>query len=229
MSIILVIAAHPDDEVLGCGGTMVKHINDEDFVHVIILSSGIASRNSEENKIDVLEKMSSLNGDAHRAHKILGASSLKFLDFPDNRFDSINMLDITKTIEKEIGFYKPDTIYTHHYGDLNIDHQITHQAVMTACRPLPGQSVKKIILFEVQSSTEWQTPSDQRNFTPNYFQNISETLASKLDALKEYASEMRPWPHSRSLEAVEYLAHWRGASVGLDAAEAFMVVREIKD
>ena len=118
-------------------------------------------------------------------------------------------------------------MYTHHHGDLNIDHQITHQAVLTACRPYPDQSVKKIYCFEVPSSTEWQSPSVDTVFIPNTFVDISVTLSLKLDALRAYESEMRPWPHSRSIKAVEHLVRWHGASMGMEAAEAFVLVREL--
>ncbi len=227
MGNILVVAAHPDDEVLGCGGTIVKHINQGDEVHVLILAEGITSRDTKRYRSNSKEELSELGIAAHKAHKIMGTSSLKLLDYADNRMDSVDLLDIVKTVEEEVKGKKPKIVYTHHHGDLNIDHQITHQAVLTACRPVPDQSVKKIYCFEVPSSTEWQSPSVDTVFIPNIYVDISDTLSLKLDALRAYESEMRAWPHIRSIKAVEHLVRWRGASMGMEAAEAFVLVREL--
>ena len=142
--------------------------------------------------------------------------------------DSIDLLDVVKEVEKKNEELKPDVVVTHHGGDLNIDHRIIHQAVITACRPQPGQTVKRILSFEVPSSTEWQSPSSGNPFVPNWFEDISDTLELKIKALEAYESEMRKWPHARSIKALEHLARWRGASVGAEAAEAFMLVREIR-
>ena len=140
--------------------------------------------------------------------------------------DSIDLLDIIKSIEEFITKFKPDILVTHHINDLNIDHQILHQAVLTASRPQPSFCVKKVLSFEVPSSTEWQS-SAIKAFQPNYFEDISNTLINKIEALKIYNSEMRDWPHSRSIEAVKHLAAWRGSNIGCEAAEAFVLHREI--
>ena len=140
--------------------------------------------------------------------------------------DSIDLLYVIKTIENYIEKIKPDVVVTHHSGDLNIDHQIVHKAVMTACRPQPGCTVKRILSFEVPSSTEWQSTTINNSFIPNWFEDISDTLNLKLKALEAYKSEMREWPHARSIKAIEHLAKWRGATVGFEAAEAFMLIRE---
>ena len=186
MKSILVIAAHPDDEVLGCGGTIVKHIQNGDEVHVLIIAEGVTSRDEERNPIRRKESLSKLKKMAHKAHKILGINNIKLMDFPDYRMDSVDLLEIIKAVEKEINIVKPEIIYTHHYGDLNIDHRITHQAVLTACRPEPLRCVKRILTFEVQSSTEWQSPNIGTVFSPNVFIDISDTLSLKIDALKAY-------------------------------------------
>jgi LmbE family N-acetylglucosaminyl deacetylase len=154
--------------------------------------------------------------------------SVTLLDFPDNRMDSLELLDIIKEIESAVYKLKPEVVVSHHSGDLNIDHRIVHEAVMTACRPQPGHPVKRILSFEVASSTEWQSPAHSTPFLPNWFEDISGTLDVKIKALKAYHSEMRKWPHARSVKAVEYLAKWRGASVGTSAAEAFVLLRELK-
>ena len=227
MNKVLVIAAHPDDEILGCGGTIARHIIERDKVHVLILAEGITSRDLVRNKKKRVKQLKQLYNSSRKAHKIIGTTSLKTFDFPDNRMDSVNLLDIVKIIEKEIRRINPEIIYTHHIGDLNIDHSITHRAVMTACRPEPKKSVKKIFCFEIPSSTEWQSITSKNYFKPNCFINISKTLGKKIKALKAYKSEMRSWPHSRSIKAVEKLARWRGSSVGFKAAEAFISIREL--
>ena len=142
--------------------------------------------------------------------------------------DSVDRLEVTKFIESLIDKIQPETIYTHHSGDMNIDHRVIHDAVLTASRPQPQCRVKNILFFEVPSSTQWNPAGSAPYFTPNWFEDISETLDIKLKALEEYKSEMRAWPHSRSAEAVQHLAKWRGASIGKDAAEAFMLGRAIR-
>ena len=225
---VAVFAAHPDDEVLGCGGAIAWHISKGDEVHVIILGEGITSRENKRNRKANNKQLHDLIKSGEKAHNILGTTSIKFLEFPDNRMDSIDLLDIVKTVEKELSQITPTIIYTHHANDLNIDHQITHKAVMTACRPFPNQIVRKILTFEVQSSTDWQADASNNIFSPNYYIDISNHLDSKLKALEAYSSEMRSWPHSRSIKAVEYLALWRGSTVGAKAAEAFKLIRQIK-
>jgi len=227
MNTVIVIAAHPDDEVLGCGGTIAKHVRDGDEVHVLILAEGITSRDATRDHEGRFDDIVSLRNMANEAHKILGSNSINLMDFPDNRMDSVDLLDIIKVVENEINKRKPEIIYTHHSNDLNIDHCITNQAVFTACRPQPDTTVKKIYCFEVPSSTEWQSPMAEGAFMPNTFVNISDTLVKKLEALKAYKSEMKLWPHSRSIKAVEHLSCWRGASVGFEAAEAFMLTRNL--
>jgi LmbE family N-acetylglucosaminyl deacetylase len=142
--------------------------------------------------------------------------------------DSLDRLEVIQEVERIIQGSQPEIVYTHHRGDLNIDHQITHEAVITACRPIPGQPVTKLCFFEVPSSTEWQVPEGLPAFVPNYFVEITDTLGLKLEALRAYRSEIRPWPHARSMEAVEHLARWRGASIGVCAAEAFVLGREVE-
>jgi LmbE family N-acetylglucosaminyl deacetylase len=224
---ILVVAAHPDDEVLGCGGTIAKHSQKGDSVHVIILAEGVTSRDTQRNPEERKSELSALAKMADQASEILGATSLSLHNFPDNRMDSCDLLDIIKVIENAINKYNPDIIYTHHSCDVNIDHCRIHEAVVTACRPLPGSQIKTLLFFEVASSTEWQTPNSAPAFTPNWFVDISDTLSIKLKALETYQSEMRPWPHPRSIPGLEYLAKWRGSMIGVEAAEAFVLGRNI--
>lgn len=226
MKTILVIAAHPDDEVLGCGGTIAKHVSSGDVVHVLILAEGATSRDERRDCKKRTSELSGLVNSAHKANDLLGVRTLKMHNFPDNRMDSIDLLDIVKVIENQIYRIQPDIIYTHHAGDVNVDHRRTHEAVVTACRPLPQQCVKTLLFFEVPSSTEWQTAGSAQLFSPNWFVDVSLSLALKLEALKIYLPEMREWPHARSIKAVEHLACWRGASVGCEAAEAFVLGRQ---
>lgn len=227
MNRVLVIAAHPDDEVLGCGGTIARHAESGDEVQVLIVAEGATSRQESRDRINAAAELSALAQAAEKAGSILGASGVELLDFPDNRLDSLPRLDLIKHLEERINSHQPEIVYVHHSGDVNVDHRRLHEAVVTACRPTPGHSVRRLLSFEVVSSTEWQPPGSAPAFNPNFFVDISAQLARKRDALVAYAGEMRPWPHARSLEAVEHLARWRGAQVGVEAAEAFSLLRQI--
>jgi N-acetylglucosamine malate deacetylase 1 len=154
---VLVIAAHPDDEILGCGGTLAKHVQQGDVVHLLILAEGATSRDFQRHRDQRQLELSALAQAAHQAGELLGVSSVTLHDFPDNRMDSCDLLDVTKIVEQAIEQHRPHLIYTHHGGDLNIDHRCVHQAVVTAARPLPNSSVNLILSFEVASSTEWQS------------------------------------------------------------------------
>ena len=215
---LLIIAAHPDDEVLGCGGTMARLAAKGVAVRVIFLADGIGSRTGTTLPCEMDERETA----ARAACKILGAQPPLFGDFPDNEMDTVSRLAVTKSIETIIGQLAPDTILTHHAGDVNIDHRRIHDAVITACRPQPGHPVRSLLYFEVASSTEWQTPGSAPAFMPDTFVDISDQLSQKQAALQAYDREMRAWPHSRSIKAITHLAHWRGATVGVDAAEAFV-------
>jgi len=225
---ILTIAAHPDDEILGCGGTIARFTEEENEVHILILAEGLTSRDLKRDRIVKTDELSALAKAAKLASEELGVKSLELFDFPDNRMDSIDRLDIIKVIERKIEEVHPHTVFTHFGNDLNIDHRITNDAVVTACRPMPSQVVKELYFFEVSSSTEWQVGQSGYAFYPNYFVTLSETqIEKKVNALKKYESEMRAFPHARSIEAVRALAKWRGASIGVNLAEAFMVGRLI--
>ena len=219
------MAAHPDDEVLGCGGTIAKLADQGTIVHVAFFADGIFSREviagMQQDELNVRRSA------AKNACAILGVKSVFFGDFPDNRMDTVALLYIIKVVEELLAKYQPEMVFTHHAGDVNIDHRRLHEAVVTACRPQIGCSVKTLLCFEVPSSTEWQLLGSAPAFTPNWFVDISETLDRKLAALDAYASELRAWPHPRSLKGVQHLAHWRGATVGVDAAEAFILGRQM--
>lgn len=221
MKRILVVAAHSDDEALGCGGTIAAHAQQGHVITVVFLTNGVGARNVDGQDPDVLRRVAA----SRAACEVMGVSRIEQLGFPDNRLDSVPLLDVVQAIEPIISDVKPSIILTHFADDLNVDHRICHQAVLTACRPQPGDAVKTILGFEVASSTEWAFSSPA--FEPNYFVDISQTLETKFRALDAYHEEMRAAPHPRSRTSIEALARWRGATVGCDAAEGFTVVRII--
>lgn len=224
---ILVIVAHPDDEVLGCGGTITKMAREGHAVYIAILGEGITSR--YEHREDADQRLvKSLNSKSKDVARLLGANKLFTHNFPDNRFDTLPLLDIIKIVEKHIDLVKPDVIYTHHGGDLNIDHAITHRAVLTATRPLQGSPVRELCAFEVPSSTEWAFHRLEPFFRPNVFVDISNTLDIKIKALSYYESEKRTFPHPRSSEAIITTARRWGTITGCKAAEAFELIRSLR-
>ena len=225
MNTILVIAAHPDDEVLGCGGAIARFAVEGCEVYTLILGEGITSRDPSRDQHKRDEEIRELKKQAEDANKILGVKKVYTYDFPDNRFDTVALLDIIKVIEKVKKDVEPNVVFTHFYGDLNVDHQITFKAVMTACRPTKDESVKEIYSFEIPSSTEWNAPSSLTYFMPDYFVNINKSLEAKINALKEYKTELRDFPHPRSLKAVELNAKQWGVKMGFEAAEAFKTIR----
>ncbi len=225
MKTILVVAAHPDDEVLGCGGTIARLTSEGSNVYTLILGEGVTSRDRKRDLAKRENEIAELKKQAENANRILGVKKVYTFDFPDNRFDSVPLLDIIKTIEETKDGLKPDIVFTHHIGDLNIDHQVTFKAVMAACRPTIDESVKEIYSFEIPSSTEWNAPSPLTYFMPDYFINISKFLEIKINALEEYEAELRDFPHPRSLKAVELNAKYWGVKMGFEAAEAFKTIR----
>jgi LmbE family N-acetylglucosaminyl deacetylase len=227
MSTLLVVAAHPDDEVLGCGATMARLAHEGWSVHVRICAEGSTSRDPTRDPQLHDERICALRRDAERANAILGAQSVEFSGLPDNRMDSVELLDVVKLVEGDVERVRPSLVLTHHAGDVNVDHGIVHDSVLAAIRPQPGHYVREVLFFEVPSSTEWRPPGSRAPFGPTCFFNVEGFLDRKLAALEAYASEMRAFPHPRSRAAVEHLARWRGATVGCGAAEAFVVGRRI--
>lgn len=222
---VLIIAAHPDDEILGSGGTIARLVRKGYEAYTLILGEGITSRDEKRNRAKRQKDIENLKGQIQKANKVIGVEKVFTFDFPDNRFDSVPLLDIVKVIEDIKGKIKPDTVFTHYEKDLNIDHQITYRAVLTASRPLPDETIKEIYSFEVPSSTEWNYPL---SFSPDVFFDVSETIDLKLKAMAEYKSELRDYPHPRSLEGIKQNAQLWGIKSGLKYAEAFKTVRIIK-
>jgi LmbE family N-acetylglucosaminyl deacetylase len=222
---ILVIAAHADDEALGCGGTIAKHSSRGDIVHLIFLTDGVGSRGEGSS-------VGAIDADARNTASIAALASLGILEsnvttfsFPDNAIDSLPRLEVVKAIESVISQVQPEVVYTHHAGDLNVDHRYAYEATMTACRPQPGFCVKEIYSYEVSSSTAWSGVSSGRHFVPTLYVNIAAFWEQKERALIAYQEEMRAFPHARSIEAIKALAIFRGSQVGAPAAEAFVVER----
>jgi len=222
---ILIVAAHPDDEILGCGGTVARLIKEGCIGYTLILGEGVTSRDANRERGKRIQGIEKLKKQAHKANSIIGVKDVFVYDFPDNRFDEVALLDIVKAVEAVKYKVKPDVVYTHYWGDLNIDHRITCEAVLTACRPVKEEIVREIYSFEVPSSTEWNYPSA---FNPNMFVDITGTFETKIMALQCYDAELRDFPHPRSEEALRARARQRGSSVGRCYAEAFKLVRTIK-
>ncbi len=225
METILVFAAHPDDELLGLGGTVRRLTNEGKEIHAVILAEGLTSRNDNRSDTDKSELLE-LQADARKAADVVGYKSIEFCGLPDNRMDSVDLLDIIKVVSRFIEKYDPDTIFTHHHGDLNIDHRRTCEAVLTACRPIKGNRVKRIYGFETPSSTEWNY-SYEDPFLPTVFFDVTDTLEAKVKGMACYRTESTTYPHPRSAEALRTLGRYRGSNVGFGKAEAFMLMREL--
>ncbi len=216
---ILIIASHPDDEVLGCFGTVAKLIKEGYEAYTLILGEGKTSRG------EGAEEIKKLHQEIEKANELIGIEDVFIESLPDNSFDSIPLLNIIKIVEKVKNLIKPDIIFTHYKKDLNIDHRLTYQAVITATRPMFNESVKEIYSFEILSSTEWNYPL---SFNPDIYFDISGTLDLKIKAMSFYKSELRNFPHPRSLEGIELNAKYLGMRVGKKAIEAFKCVRILK-
>lgn len=221
---VLVVAAHPDDEVLGCGATMARYAAEGRAVSVLILGAGVASRGADAASL--ARSRAKLEIESDKANKILGVRKVYRADFPDNRFDTVALLDVVQAIEAVKAKVKPALVLTHHAHDVNVDHQVAFRACLAAFRPQPGEAARELRSFYVLSSTDWQAPSPA--FAPNLHVDVASTLEKKVRALEAYRSEIRPYPHPRSSKGVRIEAQRAGLRVGLTAAEAFEVVRRIE-
>jgi LmbE family N-acetylglucosaminyl deacetylase len=212
---VLVVAPHALDEALGCGGTMARHADEGDTVHTLVLFGDGTGRDAHR-RINALV-----------VAKILGSNAPRFAGFPENRSDTIPLVDIVGAIERCVNEIKPQTVYVSHGGNLNIDHQTSFKATATALRPVPGSPVREIFTYEILSSTDWAPVGFADHFQPVRFVNVGAQIERKIESLKAYGDEMRPSPHARSLEAVTALAKIRGGTAGFEAAEGFAVLRTI--
>jgi N-acetylglucosamine malate deacetylase 1 len=220
---VVVIAAHANDEVFGCGGTIARMADEGRTVHIVLLADGETSCAGAGAATGATRAAATA-----KACRVLGCTSTETLELPHNCLDELALLNLVNQVESVIKRHRASTVLTHHSADVSVDHRIAHEAVLAACRPQPGHSAGELLFFEIASSTEWRPPASSRTFIPNLFVDISATLARKLDALRAYESELREFPHPRSLEAVEARARWRGATAGFDAAEALVVGRKIE-
>ena len=224
---VLVIAAHPDDEVLGCGGTAARLAQEGQEVHCAILGEGMTSRYAQSNDADT-SLLTALHQQARAAAVRLRIENLTQHQLPDSRLDAMPLLEIVKLVEAVVDEVKLEVIYTHHGGDLNVDHGIIHRAALTATRPVSGQPVREVYAFEVPSSTEWAFQQIGPSFRPNVFVDITHTLEIKISAMNCYETEARKFPHPRSPEALRALATRWGSVCGCDAAEAFELIRSVR-
>ncbi len=219
---VLVISAHPDDETLGVGGTITRHVRDGDDVTVMIVTDGVTARHDVTGpQRDAVRK----------ACAVLGVEDVRLAGLPDQRLDGGPLLEVIKPIHELVKELEPEVVYTHHRGDANQDHRTIFAATMVAVSPIVGNPVRRVYCYEVSSSTEWAPPMPEWSFQPNHFVDISQTLETKLEAFEAYRethqTEVKRYPHPRSPEAVRVYAQQRGISVGMESAEAFMLIREL--
>lgn len=222
---VLVCVAHPDDEVLGAGGAIARHVDLGEEVSLVTMTDGVSARNLDFS--DQNQQIKARRRELAESCAVLGLQDFLQLGFPDNKMDSVPLLDITRAIEPIIKSFKPTLIYTNFINDLNIDHVKTAEAVRVASRPLPNTSIKSILMMEVASATEW-TFSKNEVFVPNVFIDIEKQLDKKLRALSCYSSELQEPPHPRNEIMALSRAKIRGSQVGRSAAEAFVLMREIR-
>jgi LmbE family N-acetylglucosaminyl deacetylase len=221
---ILIVAAHPDDEVLGCFGTVARLIKEGYEAYTLILGEGKTSRDEQRIVENKKTEIDELHHEIYAANNVIGIKKVFIESFPDNRFDSVDLLDIIKVVSKVKNEVQPDIIFTHYEHDLNIDHQMTYKAVITATRPMQDECVKEIYSFEILSSTEWNYPL---SFSPDTYYDIDRTLDLKIQAMNEYTSELCEYPHPRSLEGIKLNAQYQGMRVGIKYSEVFKKVRGV--
>jgi len=216
----LIIAPHPDDEVLGCGGFIKKLTLGSIPVTVLIMTRGKRGKYSDE-------KIERVREEALNAHKILGVNGTIFLDFPAPDLDIISLAEIAESISKVIREMNAVTIFIPHKGDIHHDHKVIFNASMVAARPVGRHIVRQVFAYETLSETEWAIPLGDEYFVPNSYVDITDVFSYKLDAMKCYQSQLREFPNPRSLETISALSQFRGSTVGLNRAEAFVAIRNI--
>lgn len=217
---ILVIATHPDDEVLGCGGVIARHVSHGDRVEVVVVTRGAPDLYSED-------QVATLRKELHEAHSILGISVAHFLDFPAPKLDAVPLHELADSLSARMRDYRPDVVYLPHRGDLHSDHRAVFQSALVAARPIGSPSVRRLLSYETLSETEWAAPVGEDAFLPNVFIDITDFLEKKKQAMAAYRSQLKEFPHPRSLQSLESLARLRGGTAGFRAAEAFQLVREL--
>ena len=224
---VLIFAAHPDDEVLGCGGTISHHRKKGDKVGVCYLSEGVSSRFEYIKKNEWNKEVQLRKDMAAKASSILDFQIIKFLDLPNLRMEDQSKLELVKEILKIIKTFNPDIVYVNFPGDLNTDHQVTFKTVFTALRPHPNNNVKILRCYEVLSSTDWSANIDEPKFNPDTYIDITQFVDKKMESVDAYIDEMRPFPHPRSTEVITSLMKYRGSQVGFKFAEAFVTIKNL--
>lgn len=220
---ILIVAPHADDEILGCGGIMAKNKKENIEVYVAIVTNGYLGA-PELFKIEGTERVRS---EALKAHQYLGIKKTYFLDFPAPRLDTIPSYKLSMRLEGIIRENEITDLYIPHRGDIHKDHRITFEAALVSARPINNNPVKRIYTYETLSETEWAAPFGDDAFIPTVFEDISNHIEEKKEAFKYFTTQIKEFPHPRSLESIENLSKLRGATVGFINAEAFMLIREI--
>lgn len=218
---VLVVAAHPDDEILGVGGTVAAHVDRGDEVTLAVMCEGVSIRYDAERHDEVVRQ-------AHQAASILGVTDLVLKNLPDQRLDTIPLGEVIGEVEELVRGRRPETVYTHFGGDINRDHQIIAEAVLVATRPYAAPSVREILMFETPSSTEWGSSQLLPAFDPSVFVDVSAVIDRKIDAFLCYSAEVVEYPHPRSDKALRARAQFWGNRVNRDMAEAFTVVRSLR-
>ncbi len=216
---VLVVIPHADDEILGCGGTLAKHVACGDHVHALVVTRGA-------KELFTLKERTRTRAELKRAHKVVGIKGCYFLDFPAPKLDNIPNHKIADEIKKVLSSVKPSIVYLPHRGDIHVDHKAVYNATLVAARPTRGDYISKLLSYETLSETDWASPSAEDAFVPTVYVDISSHIETKLKAMECYQSKLKPPPHPRSLDALRALARLRGSTVGFEWAEAFMLVRE---
>lgn len=226
---VLVIGAHPDDEILGPGATLIKHKRNGDHIYSCILCEQVAARQNKPKHKDLLKQVK-------RAASIVGIKETLFFNFPNIKMNTVSTLELIQAIEEAIIKFRPEIVYTHHCGDLNEDHRIAFNATMAAIR-LPERRniknlhpnlIKEVLCYEVPSSTEWAAPLIKYPFKPNVFVDIKRTFKAKINAIEQYTGIIKKHPHPRSVKNLETLANYRGMQSGFALAEAFVLMRFLR-
>jgi N-acetylglucosamine malate deacetylase 1 len=218
---ILVIAPHPDDEILGCGGTIKRFSSKDDKIYILIATRGKPEMYSEERIMNVRKE-------ALKAHGILGVTETRFFNFPAPDLDLISLAEISEAISSIITEFEIDTLFLPHRGDIHHDHKAVFDAGLVASRPVNNCTVKRVYSYETLSETEWAAPFCNETFIPTHFINISDCFSYKIEAMKCYKSQLKEFPNSRSVKSIEALANFRGSTIGFSYAEAFMTIRVIE-